>query len=178
MRLCTIAGATSHCPAVCLILLTCMVTFTVRGTHKFQYSDLRLIDNFAILATLCDHPPNIAPSRNTIDHPVCVAYCPTLTMPFPFYFCASLLPSYSTSTLFHILLSILSIFHISPLSLFRDPLLVFYALCSLCSPPSLGSPKFLLDPTLHVASLSCVVIYLISFGSRIPLARSERVAES
>ena len=119
---------------------TCMKV-DVRGTPKFQYSDSATHATLAIPATLCDHPPKKSHRVATpIDHPVCVAYCLPLPCHSPFYFCASLLPSYSTSTLFHILFPILSMFHILPLSLFRDPLLVAMHSVPYVAPLRLGSP--------------------------------------
>jgi len=113
----------------------------VRGTPKIPI--FRLC-NSVTHATLCDScdsvwsstPKKSALSRNT--------YWPTPYMShivYPYHAVplsisvASLLPSYSTSISFHILFPILSIFHILPLSLFRDLLAGCYALCSLCSPP-------------------------------------------
>ena len=91
----------------------------VRGTPKFQSNSniptLRLMRHFAIPVTLCDRPPKKSHQVATpIDHPVRVAYCLPLPCHSPFYFCALLLPSYSTSISFHTLFPILSIFHILP----------------------------------------------------------------
>ena len=130
--------------------------------------------HFAIPATLCNHPPkNLHQVTTPIDHPVCVTYCLPLPYCSPFYFCALLLLSYSISISFHILFPIPSIFHILPLSLFHDLLLVAttcYALCSLCSPPLLGeSLEFSLWIPLQGMHPSAV-LYLSNI-LWIPLAR-------
>ena len=81
--------------------------------------------HFAIPATLYDHPPKRSHQVAVpIDHSVCVAHCLPLPHCSPFYFCALLLSSYSISILFHILFPILSVFHVLPLSLFCNLLLV------------------------------------------------------
>jgi len=119
-------------------------TEAVRGTPKFQYSDsatLWLMQHFAISATLCNHLPKKSHWVTTpIDHPVRVAYCLPLPHCSPFHFCALLLPSYSISIMLHILFPILSIFHILPLSLFCDLLLVAMHSVPYVVPLCLGSP--------------------------------------
>jgi len=127
-------------------------TTPVRGTLKFQYSNSAThlkfqYSNFAthvtlvIPATLCNHPPKKSHQvAAPIDHSVCAAHCLPLPHQSPFYSCALLLPSYSISILFHILFPILSVFHILPLSLFCDPLLVAMHSVPYVIPLCLGSP--------------------------------------
>jgi len=102
---------------------------------------LQLMQYFAISVTLCDHlPKKLHQVTTPIDHPVRVAYCLPLPHHSPFHFCPLLLPSYSISILFHILFPILSIFHILPLSLFCDLLLVAMHTVPYVVPLHLGSP--------------------------------------
>ena len=106
---------------------------TIRGTPKFQYSNS---------VTLCNHPPKKSHQVATpIDHLVHVAFCRSLPHCSPFYFCALLFPSYSISILFHILFPILFVFHILPLSLFHDLLLVAMHSVPYVAPLRLGSPQ-------------------------------------
>jgi len=111
----------------------------VRGTLKFQHSDSAT--HATLCDSLCDRPPKkLHQVATPIDHPVCAAYGLPLPHHSPFYFCALLLPSYSISISFHILFPILSIFHILPLSLFHDPLLVAMHSVPYVAPLRSGSP--------------------------------------
>ena len=118
-----------------------MVDICVRGTLKFQYSNYTTHATLAIPVTLCNHPPKkLHQVAAPIDHSVHVTHCLPLPHRSPFYFCALLLSSYSISILFHILFPILSVFHILPLSLFCDLLLVAMHSVPYVVPLCLGSP--------------------------------------
>jgi len=135
-----------------------MGTFRIsncKGNSQIPNSNiptLQLMWHFVIPATLCNHPPKkLHQVTMPIDHSVCVTYCLSLPHCSPFYFHALLLPSYSISILFHILFPILSVFHILPLSLFRDPLLVAMHSVPYVVPLHLGSPQsFLFGSPLQV----------------------------
>jgi len=143
----------------------------VRGTLKFQHSDSVTHVTLAIPATLCNHPPKRSHQVATpIDHSVHVVYCLSLPHRSPFYFGALLLPPYSISILFHILFPILSVFHILPLSLFHDLLLVAMHSVPNVVPLHLGSPQsFLFEFPLQGMHPSAV-LYLSNI-LWIPLAR-------
>ena len=127
--------------------------------------------HFVIPVTLCNHPPKrLHWVATSIDHLVHVTYCLSLPYHSPFYFCALLLPPYSISILFHILFPTLSVFHILPLSLFHDLLLVAMHFVPYVVPLHLGSPySFLFGSPLQGMHPSAV-LYLSNI-LWIPLAR-------
>jgi len=129
------------------------------------------MQHFVISVTLCDHPSKkLHQVTAPIDHSVHVTYCLPLPHHSPFYFCALLLPSYSISILFHIWFPILSLFHILPLSLFCDLLLVAMHPVPYVVPLRLGSPQSFLFGSPLQGMYPSAVLYLSNI-LWIPLAR-------
>ena len=141
LKHCSIYSTNNHQYNIQLGFSVLLFLISVRGTPKFQYSDSATLVTLAIPVTLCNCPPKKLHQVTTpIDHPVHVTYCLPLPHCSPFYFYALLLPSYSISISFYILFPILSIFHILPLSLFCDLLLVAVHSVPYVVPLHLGSP--------------------------------------
>jgi len=144
-----------------------MGTFRIsncKGNSQIPNSNiptLQLMWHFVIPATLCNHPPKkLHQVTMPIDHSVCVTYCLSLPHCSPFYFHALLLPSYSISILFHTISNTFCISY-SPLISLPWSTVGCYALCSLCSPPSLGeSSEFSLWIPLASIWASCLIMRL------------------